>query len=102
LYYGIQADIQGNAQKGVCLAYLGILDMMVWRAGCFFFASETRSDRLKVLWGSVLFYLTDIMVCLYAVYHHRVFILIIWSIYPAALGLLSMVHKPILRFKNGE
>jgi hypothetical protein len=99
-YDRIRADIPGGAQKAVCLAYLGILDIMVWRAGCLLFSAETRSDRLKVLWGSVLFYITDVMVCLYTVYHHRAFIIVIWSIYPTALGLLSMIHKPILRFKS--
>lgn len=69
-------------------AYVLLLTLVVWRAICLF----DNKDSLKIILGSVLFYLTDISVIMMLAYGDSTALNIeAWAMYPPALFLLSLV-----------
>lgn len=83
-------DIKNSIYLFTLMIYLGILGMMLWRALCFFRSGQNRLKVWLIAAGSSLFFLTDILVGLHAIYHQFLFIVLIWLVYPPALVLLSL------------
>ncbi|MDR3002289.1 MAG: lysoplasmalogenase family protein [Fibromonadaceae bacterium] len=68
--------------------YMVLLTLMLWRAVCMF----NDKDGLKIILGSVLFYLVDISVIMVRAYGSSTALNIeTWAMYPPALFLLSLV-----------
>lgn len=101
IYFVINYDISSIKLRIICLVYFGILNLMLWRALCLLKLKDCSYDLIvKIVLGSLLFYCTDIFVCLYTIYHKNIFVILIWAVYPAALGFLSIFDKPILILKS--
>ena len=92
LFFKVHADIQGNLLLAVFIIYLNILNFMLWRALCYLRSNSKGLKTLFVLLGSLLFYFTDVSVCLYSIYKQENLIAIIWILYPLALLLLSLMN----------
>lgn len=70
--------------------YLLVLSLMGWRASCYLLRPEfDRKKRIMVAVGGILFYITDIIVGIYTIYHTGSLITWIWIFYPPALFCLS-------------
>jgi predicted neutral ceramidase superfamily lipid hydrolase len=97
LFFMAKNNIQGALLQSAFIAYLTILNFMLWRALCFLRSNENNLKILLVIVGSLFFYMTDIFVSLYAIYDNKIFIKLIWIIYPPALFFLSLIN--IRQFK---
>ena len=70
-------------------AYLTLLTLMLWRAVCLY----KDKDGLKIIMGSVLFFLTDISVIMMVAYGNFTTLNIdAWVLYPPALFSLSLIN----------
>jgi predicted neutral ceramidase superfamily lipid hydrolase len=97
LFFMAKDNIQGALLQPAFIIYLTILSFMLWRALCYLGSKENSLKILLVIVGSLLFYMTDIFVSLYAIYGNKIFITLIWIIYPPALFFLSLIN--IRQFK---
>lgn len=100
LVFWVSADIPNKLQLTVFIIYLGILDLMVWRALCYLRANSHRLKKWFIILGSAMFYFTDIVVCLNLIYPRKVFIVLMWLLYPPALVLLSLMNVQQMKSEN--
>ena len=89
LLIAIHNDIQTRFLQIVFIAYLCILNVMLWRAFCLLKSSIRAKIKVLFLTGSVLFFATDILVCLQVIYGYKIFVTFTWLLYPPALYFLS-------------
>jgi uncharacterized membrane protein YhhN len=70
--------------------YMLLLTLMLWRAICLY----KDKDNLKIIVGSVLFFITDISVIMIQAYGNILPLRIeTWVVYPPALFLLSLIDN---------
>jgi hypothetical protein len=99
-FYVVQNDIQDSVLKIIFFLYILILNLMLWRALCLWGVPAVKDQLLKIVIGSVLFFITDMLVGVYIIYGFEWCIIGVWLIYPVALGLLSILHKQTLITRN--
>ena len=63
-FFFVSGFISREIIKLVLAGYLSVLTLMVWRALCLFPAKNEKLKVKRILMGSVLFYITDLVVCL--------------------------------------
>jgi len=97
LFFMAIDEIKGTLTQSAFIIYLTILNFMLWRALCYLGSKQNSLKILLVIVGSLFFYMTDIFVSLYAIYGNKIFITLIWIIYPPALFFLSLIN--IRQFK---
>ncbi|MBN1474459.1 MAG: hypothetical protein JW914_07590 [Syntrophaceae bacterium] len=92
LFFMARGEIKGALLQSAFIIYLTILNFMLWRALCYLRSKQNSLKILLVIVGSLFFYMTDIFVSLYAIYDNKIFITLIWIIYPPALFFLSLIN----------
>ncbi len=92
LFFMVRGDIKDALLQSAFIIYLTILNFMLWRALCYLRPKENNLKILLIIVGSLFFYITDIFVFLYAIYGNKIFITLIWVIYPPALFFLSLMN----------
>jgi hypothetical protein len=92
-----RGEIKSALLQSAFIIYLTILSFMLWRALCYLRSNQNSLKILLVIVGSLFFYVTDIFVSLYAIYDNKIFITLIWIIYPPGLFFLSLIN--IRQFK---
>lgn len=92
LFGMVSKDIKGPLFLSAFILYLNILNFMLWRALCYLRSAHKSLKISLVFIGSLFFYVTDIFVSLYAIYDNKLFIELIWIIYPPALFFLSLIN----------
>ena len=98
LFFMARGEIKDALLQSAFIIYLIILNFMLWRALCYLRSKQNSLKILLVIVGSLFFYMTDIFVSLYALYDNKIFITLIWIIYPPALFFLSLIN--MRQFKN--
>lgn len=97
LFFMARGEIKGALLQFAFIIYLTILNFMLWRALCYLRSKQNSLKISLVIVGSLFFYMTDIFVSLHAIYGNKIFITLIWIIYPPALFFLSLIN--IRQFK---
>jgi hypothetical protein len=92
LFISIQADIQTSFLRVIFAIYLSILNFMLWRAFCVLKSNINKTIKVLIVTGSILFFATDILVCMQIIYGSKIFVTFTWLLYPPALYLLSLVN----------
>jgi|GEM_PF-2277467 len=98
LFFTTYKDIEGALFLSAFAIYINILNFMLWRAFCYLRVGQNNLKTTLVIIGSLFFYVTDIFVSLYAIYDNKIFITLIWIIYPPALFFLSLINMQNSKF----
>lgn len=92
LFFKVYEEIEGKLLMAAFIVYLNILNFMLWRSLCYLRSTQDNLKILLAIIGSLFFYMTDIFVSLYSIYDNKIFITLIWIIYPPALFFLSLMN----------
>ena len=92
LYFILIPIIADTTRLLVLAIYMALLSTMLWRAICYTTTKNNDPQKIRIIAGAFLFYVTDLSVASNVVIQSKVLIVVTWICYVPALVMLSLMN----------